>query len=287
MLASPMGIGRKPMNPLDYTTEVAIPATIEEATASLNGIGGLLTAKEWERAAIVYAFTEDQQGKHFDGNPSRLSITEFAKLGITGLTTREAVARYRNTWIEYGVLGIKPGDVTDLPDADWPPMSTPAQDKFVRIPEHADPADVARKVPEEIRGALAKELHHDPDVALDLVEDVTVQKERSQAVYKSLVASKQKSPLQPRHYTGAGHPGDDLAVVDIQKRLIAMRNLARTNLRGLMEDGISDEMHKSYQVVIDYLRDTADELEMVLIGTDTDAIEDFLASVGEGEEGSA
>lgn len=36
-----------------------IPETIEQATESLTGLERLLTAKQWERAAIVYAFTRN------------------------------------------------------------------------------------------------------------------------------------------------------------------------------------------------------------------------------------
>jgi hypothetical protein len=106
------------------STTVAIPATIEDAVGALTGIDALLTAKGWERAAIVYAFTYEGRG-HFasDGNPSdgRVTITDFAKLGIAGLTTRETVALYRDAWLEKGDPNIGAGDTVTLPDSKFPP----------------------------------------------------------------------------------------------------------------------------------------------------------------------
>ena len=37
--------------------QVRLPRAIGAAQKALTGIEGLVTAKEWERAAIVYAFT--------------------------------------------------------------------------------------------------------------------------------------------------------------------------------------------------------------------------------------
>lgn len=82
--------------------KITIPASLDEAKASLNGIGALLTAKEWERAAIVYAFTRD--GTDSDKNPRRSRSTtsllprEFAALGIMGLGSDTTVRQYRKAW---------------------------------------------------------------------------------------------------------------------------------------------------------------------------------------------
>lgn len=104
---------------------VTIPASIEEATKALKGVGALLTAKEWERAAIVYAFTEPTDGGRpkaaKSGEKSPLTIAAFAALGITGLTTRNTVREYRETWQKYG-SPVQPGDTITLPDLDWPPI---------------------------------------------------------------------------------------------------------------------------------------------------------------------
>ena len=58
--------------------QVHIPATIEEAKANLDGLGKLLTAKEWERAAIVYAFSANRPTSAIAD--VKLSFTAFSKL---------------------------------------------------------------------------------------------------------------------------------------------------------------------------------------------------------------
>lgn len=106
------------------STTVAIPATIEEAVGALTGIDALLTAKGWERAAIVYAFTANQQGSQTDSRKvvNRLGVKEFADLGIAGLTTQDTVRLYRTAWIEGGGNPlVEPGGWTILPTGKFPP----------------------------------------------------------------------------------------------------------------------------------------------------------------------
>ena len=82
-----------------------------------------MTAKEWERAAIVYAFTTNNG----PGRPEKLSgtgqfpvsVAEFAAIGFHGLRRRETVARYRRVWqqaIDEGyAVEVHPGDLVNLP----------------------------------------------------------------------------------------------------------------------------------------------------------------------------
>lgn len=104
---------------------VHIPESMAGAIKELNGIGALLTAKEWERAAIVYAFTTDQQGtnQHQRKSANALGISEFARLGITGLRNHEQVSDYRKAWqsaIDDGqAIPVHPGDDVDLPTVPW------------------------------------------------------------------------------------------------------------------------------------------------------------------------
>jgi len=113
---------------------VKIPATISAATKELNGLGALLTAKNWARAAIVYAFTYQGTNQH-DGNPSgSLSISDFAKLGITGLREREDVGYYRKAWeaaIDDGAEEATPGGEVSLPTLMWPPSPRARKTKDV------------------------------------------------------------------------------------------------------------------------------------------------------------
>lgn len=103
---------------------IRIPASIDEAVSSLNGLAALLTAKQWERAAIVYAFTEPGNGGPRTGlDQGQLSLREFAELGISGLRRRERVSAYRDAWqsaIDQGkARALNPGNVAELPDLPW------------------------------------------------------------------------------------------------------------------------------------------------------------------------
>ncbi len=105
-----------------------IPGTIEEAVDQLAGIGSLLRAKEWERAAIVYAFTEEGTNQHDLLHEYSCSIREFAAKGIKGLSTEESVRKYRKNWVwaikNAGATTITPGDSITLPVDDWPGIAS-------------------------------------------------------------------------------------------------------------------------------------------------------------------
>ena len=108
------------------TVKVTLPGSITEATERLEGIESLLTSTGWERAAIVYAFTEDAQGRRTDlsRKGEKLSMADFAELNINGLKKPDTVAKYRALWAEHGDTTIKPGDTVTLPDLDFPPTRT-------------------------------------------------------------------------------------------------------------------------------------------------------------------
>lgn len=107
---------------------IVIPDTIEAATAALGGIDRLLTAKGWEKAAIVYAFTRDgERGPGGSGKTVKsdsFSCSEFAALGINGLRAPRTVRMYREAWqlaIEEGwAKAVEPGDMALLPPEFWP-----------------------------------------------------------------------------------------------------------------------------------------------------------------------
>lgn len=103
---------------------VEIPASIEEAKPVLNGLGRLLTATEWERAAIVAAFVEKGDPKTGRSNPRgnpRVSYAAFAKLGIIGLRDDHTVARYETAWREHsGFRKPRPGQTVELPTKAFP-----------------------------------------------------------------------------------------------------------------------------------------------------------------------
>ena len=101
---------------------IRLPKTIDQAVERLTGVESLLTATEWERAAIVYTFTEDSQGERTDLslNSERLSFKAFAEKEIVGLKGINTVARYHKAWIERGDTSIQPGDKVDLPTVKFP-----------------------------------------------------------------------------------------------------------------------------------------------------------------------
>ena len=107
---------------------IRIPTEIAVLRERLNGLGRLLTARKWERAAIVYAFTEPGEigrGRWYKPDPPRMHIREFAAQGFVGLTTNKAVSRYRDAWVKAIDNGwaapVKAGQLVRLPDKPFPP----------------------------------------------------------------------------------------------------------------------------------------------------------------------
>lgn len=102
-------------------TKITIPASIEEATDRLTGLERLLTATEWEKAAIVAAFvTTSEQGKGGAAKASSsLSPIQFAALGITGLKSKDTVRRYAEAWEKSGKPKPRPGVQVTLPTVDF------------------------------------------------------------------------------------------------------------------------------------------------------------------------
>lgn len=106
---------------------IRIPTEIAVVRERLNGLGRLLTARKWERAAIVYAFTEPGEigrGRWYKPDPPRMHIREFAAQGFVGLTTNKAVSRYRDAWIAAinngWAVPVSAGQLVRLPDKLFP-----------------------------------------------------------------------------------------------------------------------------------------------------------------------
>jgi hypothetical protein len=183
------------------STTVAIPATIEEAVGALNGIDALLTAKGWERAAIVYAFTYDTGGGRpkSDGNPSLLTLTDFANLGIAGLTTRETVALYRNAWLEKGDPNISPGDTVTLPTSKFPPRE---DTNFGSRVSPAKAKDTVAGWTPEAKAAAVEQLITDPEVEEKLTDELAnVRPELIDKAMDKAVALTPDVPVAPKTRT--------------------------------------------------------------------------------------
>lgn len=60
----------------------------------------LVTATEWKRAAIVWAFTTDQQvgGRGKVLKCEQVSVSQFAALEIAGLNAPNTITKYRKAW---------------------------------------------------------------------------------------------------------------------------------------------------------------------------------------------
>jgi len=153
-------------------TTIEVPQDLAAAKSALNGIERLLTAKGWERAAIVYAFTTPSQGQRSDlgGKAPKLSFEAFAKLGVKGLTDRHVVAEYRAIWqraIDDGhAAKVKPGDIVTLPTTKFPGRQDAAG---LRRYVEQDPTAVARAMD---RGKVDAETFAQeitPDVAAAIV----------------------------------------------------------------------------------------------------------------------
>jgi hypothetical protein len=112
-------------------TNIRIPGTITDLKRGLGAIEGLLTAKRWERAAIVYAWTDpgsrggDRRANSVSAD-ARMTPTAFANLGIRGLGNWSQVNDYREAWesaaAEIGnddMLAVQPGDAVEMPNLPW------------------------------------------------------------------------------------------------------------------------------------------------------------------------
>ena len=94
-------IAKSDVSAMSIPTQVSVPDSIDDATALLDDVGGLLSAGHWGTAAVVWAFTEPGTNQHkvpvkkFTGS---LTITDFAALGIRGLSSRPSVIKYRQAW---------------------------------------------------------------------------------------------------------------------------------------------------------------------------------------------
>jgi hypothetical protein len=110
----------------DGTRRIRIPQE-HELRAHLSGLGVLLTARKWERAAIVYAFTEVGEvgrGRWYKPQPPKMHIRDFAARGYAGLTTNKSVSRYRDAWVTAinngWAVPVEPGMAVIIPEQPFP-----------------------------------------------------------------------------------------------------------------------------------------------------------------------
>jgi hypothetical protein len=222
-----------------------IPTTVEDAGKQLADLDGLITARSWQRAAIVYAFTEPPgQGARTSRNSAKLTPSAFAKLGIAGLRNAETVRTYHGHWqyaIDQGkAQPVAPGDVFHEPDLDFPPTgksrgrldltgSTTATEKAAAIDELLDDADVARQVsPAKLarqasRPDVARAIARN-DAAREAVEDEAIEVRATQRI--------EAPPLDPDR---------------------AGRRMERAIARRLDQDAVVEHLRDAYEEAVEAL----------------------------------
>lgn len=102
--------------------KITIPATIQEAATALNGLEALLTAKEWQKAAIVAAFVKPGIRR---AHGQFMTSTQFAELHITGLQSVHSILLYAQRWLDaHDGIHPEPGAQVALPEIEWPSTRT-------------------------------------------------------------------------------------------------------------------------------------------------------------------
>lgn len=169
-------------------TTIHIPADREALVASLAGIEGLLTAKRWERAAIVYAWTKTKSGpgrprKSPESGDIRLTPAAFGALGVAGLGEQQ-VREYREAWVKAAdevaktnahwadeMRDLGPSEAIDLPDLPWKDhFGESTRDVQVRTAKAEiirNPGIVAEamRVSEHVAETVAKDIAHDEELS--------------------------------------------------------------------------------------------------------------------------
>lgn len=146
-----------------------IPSTLDEVKEHLNGLGKLVTAKEWERAAIVWAWTREgvNQYKSLVSSYQAMTITDFAKLGIINLTSRNAVRYYRERWQsivdKYGdEYVVRPGD-------EIPAVADPWREERSR--DESSGESTSNSAPQPSVEDVVAAIRNNPEVAQQVVAD--------------------------------------------------------------------------------------------------------------------
>ena len=110
----------------DWVPPVGAAGFVVPTLDELHGVGRLLTASDWERAAIVAAFVEPMNNGGDRRSISRRTATDsltpnqFAALGIAGLKSDNTVRRYVEAWQSTGLPRPTPGEPVALPSEPFP-----------------------------------------------------------------------------------------------------------------------------------------------------------------------
>lgn len=185
-----------------------IPATIKDAVNQLNGLGDLLTAKEWERAAIVYAFTRDGTGRdnaiRSETTTDGYTARQFADLGITGLKSDATVRIYRKAWqaaIDADkAKPVSPGDEVSEPDMSWPPTDPRTGNFQKRVATQYSNAGLETQI-----AGFVRAVEDNPDFLEALAE---AHPEVAELVAKAVGSKKLPTPDKAKEFTLISALGD-------------------------------------------------------------------------------
>jgi hypothetical protein len=227
---------------------IVIPRTIEQAKRTLAEVGGLLTAKEWERAAIVYAFTKPGTGgrRVTAASTPQLTFRAFADLKISGLRTEKAVGAYHSAWadaIKDGAVESKPGKTVTLPTHEFPAYrenhDPTASERNVRMAIKQDPT------------VLVRAMRSGADEDIEAVAEAMAEAQTDPLVHEK-VAEKviAKTTHIPRHQKA---PGTDWSKV--ARAVVMNHSRADTELDNLIDSLKSNPIYDSQiEEVIKHLR---------------------------------
>ena len=179
-------------------SKINIPRTIGAAEKKLNSLGELATATEWERAAIVAAYVHISEGRGKRNVSSDISPSDFAKLGIHGLTSHNSVRLYVRAWSDIvdedgNVVGQRerptPGKAVELPNDPWPPTRTGTDG--INSPEGAEKT-IEKIITKHGPTIIAKQTAK-PEVAKEVVRN----KEANKSIHRAQ-SSKNREAIHRR-----------------------------------------------------------------------------------------
>jgi len=156
-------------------TTIRTPLSAEEGIARLGVIDQLVTAKGWERAAILATLIRLPGS---GGNPdSRVYTAEqLAKEGISGLRDPDTIRKYVQRWLdandgEYPEFGVK----IKLPELRWPPVDPSDRGTRMSAKQVEKQVRESREIAEAaIRGLADGGLEHlDDDEVEELVHQAS------------------------------------------------------------------------------------------------------------------
>jgi hypothetical protein len=260
-------------------SKFTIPDTIE-------GVAGLLTARGWERAAIVWAYvhsSENQAHVKTDMRGKLYTPESFAALGLSGLRSKNTVQAYWQAWQDAmkkrKAKAVKPGDTIEVPDLTFPSTDTtspaarpnPYDEEYeVEANEAGIPVSVAKRAGQN-KAAVAAAIMADPEVE-KVAREAVIRKEdqRMAATARKKITDKiapVDGTLSQREIDAADAEFDALLM-----KLRGMRRIGQEALSLTLNIGGFDQKAKRALVIesVDGLRTLLDAIAEAAQGRSMD-----------------